>query len=227
MPLLQGSDRRGGYRLKKIGTDTIYLCKNRNLIRYINCSSDFKINSVCPYFSFFPMENADIAKIFDEIADLLEIKGENLFRVRSYRNAALIISGYAESMRSIAERDEKELENIKGIGKSIHEKIVEILKTGKCKFHEELLKAMPPGVLELLMVSGVGPKKAQLLYKELGIKSVEELEKAAKEGKLRNLEHMGEKTEEKILKAVNELKSRSGRFRLSLALSYAEPLIAY
>jgi len=173
------------------------------------------------------VENADIAKIFEEIADLLEIKGENLFRVRSYRNAALIIGGFPESMRSIAERDEKELENIKGIGKSIHEKIVEILKTGKCKFHEELLKAMPPGVLELLMVSGVGPKKAQLLYKELGIKSVEELEKAAKEGKLRNLEHMGEKTEEKILKAVNELKSRSGRFRLSLALSYAEPLIAY
>jgi len=175
------------------------------------------------------MENVDIAKIFEEIADLLEIRGEkqDAFRVRSYRNAALIIGGFPESMRSIAERDEKELENIKGIGKSIHEKIVEILKTGKCKFHEELLKAMPPGVLELLMVSGVGPKKAQLLYKELGIKSVEELEKAAKEGKLRNLEHMGEKTEEKILKAVNELKSRSGRFRLSLALSYAEPLIAY
>src|SRR3990172_2662032 len=175
------------------------------------------------------MENVDIAKIFEEIADLLEIRGEkqDAFRVRSYRNAALIISGYPESMRSIAERDEKELENIKGIGKSIHEKIVEILKTGKCKFHEELLKAMPPGVLELLMVSGVGPKKAQLLYKELGIKSVEELEKAAKEGKLRNLEHMGEKTEEKILKAIGELKSRKGRFRLSLALSYAEPLIAY
>lgn len=173
------------------------------------------------------MENVDIAKIFEEIADLLEIKNENPFRVRSYRNAALIIGGFPESMRSIVERDEKELENIKGIGKSIHEKIVEIVKTGKCQFHDELLKELPPGLLELLEVSGIGPKKVQLLYEKLGIQSVDELENAAKEGKLRDLPHMGEKTEEKILKAIQELKSRSGRFRLSLALSYAEPLMTY
>lgn len=173
------------------------------------------------------MENADIAKIFEDIADLLEIKGENPFRVRSYRNAALIISGMPESMRNIVEKDEKELENIRGIGKSIHEKIVEVVKTGKCKFHDELLKEMPPGLLELLEVSGIGPKKVQLLYDSLGIKSVEELENAAKQGKLKNLPHMGEKTEEKILKAVQELKSHKGRFRISLAMSYAEPLIEY
>lgn len=173
------------------------------------------------------MENADIAKIFEEIADLLEIKNDNPFRVRSYRNAALIIGGFPESMRSIVERDEKELENIKGIGKSIHEKIVEIVKTGKCQFHDELLKELPPGLLELLEVSGIGPKKVQLLYEKLGIQSVDELENAAKKGKLRDLPHMGEKTEEKILKAIQELKSRKGRFRLSLALSYAEPLSAY
>ncbi|HCY19682.1 MAG: DNA polymerase III [Deltaproteobacteria bacterium GWC2_42_51] len=173
------------------------------------------------------MENADIAKIFEEIADLLEIKNDNPFRVRSYRNAALIIGGFPESMRSIVERDEKELENIKGIGKSIHEKIVEIVKTGKCQFHDELLKELPPGLLELLEVSGIGPKKVQLLYEKLGIQSVDELENAAKKGKLRDLPHMGEKTEEKILKAIQELKSRKGRFRLSLALAYAEPLVAY
>src|SRR3989337_56133 len=173
------------------------------------------------------MENADIAKIFEEIADLLEIKNDNPCRVRSYRNAALIIGGFPESMRSIVERDEKELENIKGIGKSIHEKIVEIVKTGKCQFHDELLKELPPGLLELLEVSGIGPKKVQLLYEKLGIQSVDQLEKAAKDGKLRDLPHMGEKTEEKILKAIGELKSRKGRFRLSLALSYAEPLIEY
>lgn len=173
------------------------------------------------------MENADIAKIFDDIADLLEIKGENPFRVRSYRNAALIISGLPESLRSIVERDEKELENIPKIGKSIHEKIVEIVKTGKSKFHDDLLKELPPGLLELLEVSGVGPKKVQLLYDKLRIQSVDELEKAAKEGKLRGLPHMGEKTEEKILKAIGDLKSHKGRFRLSLALSYAEPLVDY
>ncbi len=173
------------------------------------------------------MENADIAKIFEEIADLLEIKNENPFRVRSYRNAALIISGLPESLRSIVERNEQELENIPKIGKSIHEKIVEIIKTGKCKFHDELLKELPPGLLELLEVSGIGPKKVQLLYDKLGIKSVEELEKAARDGKLRDLPHMGEKTEEKILKAIEELKSHKGRFRISLALTYAEPLIDY
>ncbi|MEK6600129.1 MAG: DNA polymerase/3'-5' exonuclease PolX [Deltaproteobacteria bacterium] len=173
------------------------------------------------------MENADIAKIFEEIADLLEIKNENPFRVRSYRNAALIIGGLPESLRSVVLRDESELEDIKGIGKSIHEKIVEIIKTGKCKFHDELLKELPPGLLELLEVSGIGPKKVQLLYDKLGIKSVEELEKAARDGKLRDLPHMGEKTEEKILKAIEELKSHKGRFRISLALSYAESLIDY
>ncbi|MDP2682438.1 MAG: DNA polymerase/3'-5' exonuclease PolX [Deltaproteobacteria bacterium] len=173
------------------------------------------------------MENPDIAKIFEDIADLLEIKNENPFRVRSYRNAALIIGGLPESLRSVVLRDEKELEDIKGIGKSIHEKIVEIIKTGKCKFHDELLKELPPGLLDLLEVSGIGPKKVQLLYDKLGIKSVEELEKAARDGKLRDLPHMGEKTEEKILKAIEELKSHKGRFRISLALSYAEPLIDY
>ncbi|MBI3753412.1 MAG: hypothetical protein HY266_05105, partial [Deltaproteobacteria bacterium] len=173
------------------------------------------------------MENADIAKIFEDIADLLEIKNENPFRVRSYRNAALIISGLPESLRSIVERNEQELENIPKIGKSIHEKIVEIIKTGKCKFHDELLKELPPGLLELLEVSGIGPKKVQLLYDKLGIQSVEELEKAATQGKIRDLPHMGEKTEEKILKAIQELKSHKGRFRISLAISYAEPLIEY
>src|SRR3972149_3511642 len=173
------------------------------------------------------MENADIAKIFEEIADLLEIKNDNPFRVRSYRNAALIIRGFPESVRSIVERDEKELENIKGIGKSIHEKIVEIVKTGKCKFHDELLKELPPGLLELLEVSGIGPKKVNLLYDTLGIKSVEGLEKAARGGQIRNLPHMGEKTEENILKAIEELKSHKGRFRISVALQYAESLIEY
>lgn len=173
------------------------------------------------------MENADIAKIFEDIADLLEIKNDNPFRVRSYRNAALVIGGIPESLRSLVMRDESELDDIKGIGKSIHEKIVEIVKTGKCRFHDELLKELPPGLLELLEVSGIGPKKVHLLYDTLGIESVEGLEKAARDGKIRNLPHMGEKTEGNILKAIEELKSHKGRFRISLAISYAESLIEY
>jgi DNA polymerase (family X) len=173
------------------------------------------------------MENADIAKIFEDIADLLEIKNDNPFRVRSYRNAALVISGMPESLKSIVERDERELEDMKGIGKSIHEKIVEIVITGKCRFHAELLRELPPGLLELLEVSGIGPKKVQLLYDTLGIKSVGELEEAARDGKVRSLPHMGVKTEENILKAIEELKSHKGRFRISVVLQYAESLINY
>lgn len=173
------------------------------------------------------MENTAIAKIFHEIADLLDIKGENPFRVRSYRNAGLVIEGLPENVKAIVEKNEKELEEIPGIGKSIHEKIVEILKTGKCSYHQELLKKLPSGILELLKVSGVGPKKVRLLYEKLGIKNVSDLEKAAEAGKLRDLPNMGEKTEANILKAIKGLKGSEGRFKIAVALSYAEPLVEY
>ncbi len=173
------------------------------------------------------MQNIEIARIFHEIADLLEIKGENPFRVRSYRNAALAIEGISESIERMIERDEKEIETIPGIGKSIHEKIVEIVKKGTCKFHTELFKELPEGLLDLLQLQGVGPKKVQLLYQALGIKSIDDLEKAAKAHKLYDLPGMGEKTEEKILKAIRDVKSREGRFRLYLAILYSNPLIDY
>ena len=173
------------------------------------------------------MENLDIAKVFYEIADLLEIKGENPFRIRSYRNAALIIEGLPVNIKSIVERNEEELEEIPGVGKSIHEKIVEILKTGKCSYHQELLKELPPTLLDLLKVSGVGPKKVKLFYDELKIKTIEGLEKAAKGGKLRGLPGMGEKSEEKILKGIASLKASAGRFGLAVGLSYANQLVEY
>lgn len=173
------------------------------------------------------MENLDIAKIFYEIADLLEIKGENPFRIRSYRNAGLVIEGLPVNIKSIVERNEEELEEIPGIGESLHEKIVEILKTGKCSFHQELLKELSPSLLDLLKVSGVGPKKVKLFYDELKIKTIEELEKAAKGGKLRGLPGMGEKSEEKILKGIASLKASVGRFGLAIGLSYADQIVEY
>lgn len=173
------------------------------------------------------MENLDIAKVFYEIADLLEIKGENPFRIRSYRNAGLVIEGLPVNIKSIVERNEEELEEIPGVGKSIHEKIVEILKTGKCSFHQELLKELSPGLLDLLKVSGVGPKKVKLFYDELGIKTIEELEKAAISGKLQSLPGMGEKSEEKILKGIKSLRASAGRFGLAVGLSYANQLVDY
>lgn len=173
------------------------------------------------------MENLDIAKVFYEIADLLEIKGENPFRIRSYRNAGLVIEGLPVNIKTIVERNEEELEEIPGIGKSIHEKIVEILKTGKCSSHQELLKELPPSILDLLNISGVGHKKVKLFYDELGIKTIEELERAAKGGKLRSLPGMGEKSEEKILKGIKSLKEHAGRFGIALGLSVADRLVQY
>ncbi len=176
------------------------------------------------------MENTEIARIFTEIADLLEIRGENPFRVRSYRNAGLIIEGLPVSLESIVERDEASLEDIPGIGKSIHEKIVEILKTGKCRFHQELLKEVSPGLLEVLKISGIGPKKVKLLADRLGIRSVDDLEKAAREHRLHELPGMGERSEHKILKAVEGYKTlriASRRFRLSVAYPYARNYVEY
>jgi DNA polymerase (family 10) len=176
------------------------------------------------------MENAEIAKIFNEIADMLDIKGENPFRVRSYRNAGLVLEGLPLSVKSIVEKDEKELDKIPGIGKSIHEKIVEMLRTGKCAFHDELLKEVGAGLLELLKVPGVGPKKAALFVRELGVKGVEDVERAAKKGLLRALPGMGEKSESKIVKALEEyknLKISAGRFRLSVAEDHVRKYLDY
>jgi len=174
------------------------------------------------------MENAEIAQVFYEIADLLEVKGENPFRIRSYRNAALVVEGYPESFNRLYEKEgEKGLEEIPGIGESIGEKIEEMVTTGRCKFHDKLLKELPGGILDILRVGGVGPKKAGLFYKKLGIKSVEGLEEAAHAGKLSKLPGMGEKSEEKILKAIEGLRAVSGRFNLSMAVPYAEKLIDY
>ncbi|MBI5643187.1 MAG: DNA polymerase/3'-5' exonuclease PolX [Deltaproteobacteria bacterium] len=169
------------------------------------------------------MENPDIARIFYEIADLLEIKGEDMFRIRSYRNAGLVIEGLSESLRMLYEKGgEDGLTGIPGIGVSIRAKIVEILTTGKCKHHQELLQELPHGMLEIIKVSGVGPKKAALLYKQLGVATVDDLELAAREERIRNLHGFGEVSERKILKGITDLKSMSRKVKLSDALNYAE-----
>lgn len=167
------------------------------------------------------MENAEIARVFEEIADLLELTGGDKFRIRSYRNASVVVDGLPESLHALYGQGEEGLKGIPGIGESLRSKIIELLTTGRCAYHDELLKEMPAGMLEILKVSGVGPKRAALIHKELGVSSVEELEKAAAGGKLRGLAGMGETSEEKILKAVKDLKARSGRFRISLAMKYA------
>jgi DNA polymerase (family 10) len=172
------------------------------------------------------VENKSIADIFTEIADILDIQGENPFRIRSYRNAARTLGDMSESLQDLVKTG-RNLEEIPGIGKSIHEKIVEIVKTGKCQSLEELKKKTPPGLTELLRLEGLGPKKVKLLYDGLGVDSVDRLEKAAQAGRLKDLSGMGEKTEEKILKSIEQFRAGIGRFKLSTGFTYAEALGRY
>lgn len=172
------------------------------------------------------MENKGIADVFTGIADILDIQGENPFRVRSYRNAARTIEDLGQSLQSMVKAG-KNLEEIPGIGKSIREKIEEIISTGRSHFLEELRKQVPAGVTELLKLEGLGPKKVKILYEQLEVDSVDRLEKAALAGRLRNLGGMGLKTEEKILQAIEKYRAGIGRFKLSVGFIYAKALLEY
>jgi DNA polymerase (family 10) len=172
------------------------------------------------------MENKAIADVFTQIADILEIQGENPFRIRSYRNAARTIEDMSQSLEALVRAGEN-LEEIPGIGKSIHEKIREILSTGKCHSLEELRSHVPQGLTELLKLEGLGPKKVKVLYDELSVDSVDRLEKAAQAGRLRNLPGMGLKTEDKILKSIEHYRAGMGRFKLSVGFQYAEALLRH
>lgn len=169
------------------------------------------------------MENPEIARVFHEIADLLEIKGGDIFRIRSYRNAGLVVEGLSESLRSLYEKNGEEgLKHIPGIGESTRAKVIEMLTTGACAYHDELLREIPAGMLEMIRVASLGPKKAASLHRELGISTIDELERAAREEKIRELPGFGEVTEKKILKGIEDLKSVSKKFKLSVALHYGE-----
>jgi DNA polymerase (family 10) len=169
------------------------------------------------------LENIDVARIFDDIADTLELKDENPFRIRSYRRAARVIRDMPEDVKSLLEAGE--LTNVQGIGASLAEKIEEMVKTGTCKFYEEIKKESVYSLTELLNIPGVGPRLAVKLNKELGVGTVDDLEKAAKGGKLHSLEGMGERLEEKILKGIDQYRRNIGRFKLSDALIYAEAIV--
>lgn len=160
------------------------------------------------------MDNQNIAKIFQEIGDILEIMNENVFRIRSYRRAALTIANYPYEMSDLYTRDSKLLEKIPGIGSALRDKIIELIKTGKCKEHAELLKKFPKGFLDILRIRTVGPKKLQLFYGKLGIKNIEQLKLAAMRGRLRDLPGMGEKSEKEILEAIKEYSAMPHERRL-------------
>jgi DNA polymerase (family 10) len=172
------------------------------------------------------MQNRDIAAIFNELADLLEIKGENPFRVRTYRNAARVIEALGKSIEEMIDNDE-DLTTLPGIGEDLAEKIVEIVRTGKLQKLEALKKEIPQTLRDMLAIEGLSPKRVKILYEKLHITDPETLKKAALEQKIRTLPGFGPKTEEKILKGVRLLKQEGVRYLFAEAEPDAEALKRY
>ncbi len=172
------------------------------------------------------VQNSEIAKIFYEIADLLEIEGANPFRVRAYRGAARTIEGYPRRINEMVENDE-DLDEISGIGEDLAEKIREIVSTGNLMFLEEVRSRTPQSLVKLLDISGLGPKRVQKLYQELDITNLEELRAAINEGKVADLEGFGEKTVANIREALDSESFGYERTRLDIAEQFVAPLLNY
>ncbi len=171
------------------------------------------------------MTNREVAKILRETAQLLEVDGAQIGRYRSYERAAQQIEALAEPVEQVA--TEGRLREIPGIGERMEEHIREILKTGKYSKHTKLLKKYPPGILDMLQVQGLGPKKVAVLWKKFKAKTVEDVRKLAEEQKLRDLAGFGEKTEQNLLKATTAFQQMTGRFLQNQAEETAARLIAY
>lgn len=173
-----------------------------------------------------PIHNADIAAMFDEMAELLELKEENPFRIRAYRTAARTLREHGQEMADLVARG-ADLTEIQGIGKTLAEKIQEIITTGRLKALESLRAEFPRGLVDLLRIPGLGPKKVAALHRELGIAGRDQLEQAAREGRVAALKGFGEKTQAQILKALRAQAAEGKRFRRAVVEPYAEALLAY
>ncbi|MFZ5594986.1 MAG: DNA polymerase/3'-5' exonuclease PolX [Pseudomonadota bacterium] len=173
-----------------------------------------------------PIHNADIAAIFEEIANLLEIQGANLFRVRAYRNAARTVGDLGRDIKTLLEKGE-DLTNLPGIGEDLAGKIKEIVDTGKCSMLDKLHKELPPAITELLKIPNLGPKRVKTLYHDLDIQTLEQLYRAARDGRIRELPGFGAKTEQNILQAVEIHAGATKRFKLAVAAQYASALVNY
>jgi DNA polymerase (family 10) len=168
--------------------------------------------------------NQQVADIFTRIADLLEIKGEVIYKILAYRKAADSLTNLGRDVNDI--QREGALTEIPGVGKAIAEKIDELLTTGKLEFLEKLEAEVPPGLVEVLQVPDLGPKKAALFWKQIGVTNLAELEAAAQAGQLRSLPGMGEKSEARILAGIAALRRRSDRMPLGKAWPFAQSLLA-
>ena len=170
-----------------------------------------------------PVHNADIAAIFEEIADLLEIKGDNPFRIRAYRNAARTVNEVGRDLATLVGRG-ADLPKLPGIGADLSAKIKEICESGTCSLLTSLHRELPAAITELLKVPGLGPKRVKLLHDSLEVNTVEELRRAAGAGRIRELPGFGEKTETRIREALASRQAAPQRFKLAIAGQYAAAL---
>jgi len=172
------------------------------------------------------VHNADIARAFEEIADRLEIDDANPFRVRAYRNAARVV-GELQFDIAARIRGGEALPRLPGIGPDLGGKLHELATTGRCAMLERLRRKMPPAITELLRVPGLGPKRVRALYRELDVQTLEQLQRAARDGRIRSLHGFGEKSEASLLESVQARLSKARRFKLAVAAQYAEALAAH
>src|SRR2546427_442085 len=169
------------------------------------------------------MDKNRVAEILTEIGTLLELKGENPFKTRAYENAARTLESLSEPLEKLIA--ESRLSQIKGIGEGIQKKITELVTTGKLAYYDDLKGSVPPGLIEMVQIPGLGPKKVKALNDELGIESIEQLEAACQAGKIAGLEGFGEKTQSKILEGIQFKRAYASRHLLSDALTVAEPML--
>src|SRR5262245_44521865 len=173
------------------------------------------------------MNNRDVAAAFDEIADLLEFQNANPFRVRAYRNAARRITDLPEPLASVAADPNRNLTDIDGIGKDLAQKIEEVLETGSITMLDELRSEIPGGVLAMVRIPGMGPKKAAALFKELGITSLDALKAACQADQVAALKGFGKKTQEKILAGIDLAASAHERMYWAHADEIVQELLAH
>ncbi|MBM3155494.1 MAG: DNA polymerase/3'-5' exonuclease PolX [Chloroflexi bacterium] len=170
------------------------------------------------------MKNTEIAKVFQDIADLLEIKGENPFKIRAYQRAARTIDHLPKEIEIMLDEGE-DLQRIPGVGEAIAKKTTELITTGKLKYYEELKAEFPEGITGLLEIPGVGPKTAKKLSAELGITSVDALEQAIKDGHVAHLFRLGDKTADNILQQIQALRRKDQRIPLGEALPVVDEIL--
>ena len=171
------------------------------------------------------MQNSDVARFFEELADLLEVDGANPFRIRAYRKAVRTIGGSPDSITDIINDEGRKLTDLPGIGKDLAAKIADIVETGRLQQLDEINEKFPPGVRDMLRMSGVGPKKVAVLFNDLSVTSLDELKQAAENGRVAALKGFGEKTEQSILEQIDRVAEAGHRFHIDMAMREADTIL--